>query len=98
MPADDLSALLSLPANRGLAIDVAERLRAAILGGHFGPGERLREEALAGAMGVSRGPVREALLRLEREGLLVIRRNRGGRWRTASPSRRRPSSTSNSTT
>lgn len=49
----------------------------AILTGYFGPGERLREEALASAMGVSRGPIREALTQLEREGLIVIRRNRG---------------------
>jgi DNA-binding GntR family transcriptional regulator len=77
MPRDDLGAVLALPENRSLAVDVAERLRAAILGGHFGPGERLREEELARSMGVSRGPIREALVRLEREGLLVIRRNRG---------------------
>jgi DNA-binding GntR family transcriptional regulator len=77
MPRDDLGAVLALPENRSLAVDVAERLRAAILGGHFGPGERLREEELARSMGVSRGPIREALFRLEREGLLVIRRNRG---------------------
>lgn len=74
---DDLDAVLSLPESRSLAVDIAERLRGAILTGHFGPGERLREEALARSMGVSRGPVREALMRLEREGLLVIRRNRG---------------------
>ena len=60
MPHDDLGAVLALPENRSLAVDIAERLRAAILGGHFGPGERLREEALARSMGVSRGPVREA--------------------------------------
>jgi DNA-binding GntR family transcriptional regulator len=77
MPRDDLGAVLALPENRSLAVDIAERLRAAILGGHFGPGERLREEALAKSMGVSRGPVREALVKLEREGLIVIRRNRG---------------------
>jgi DNA-binding GntR family transcriptional regulator len=77
VPRDDLGAVLALPENRSLATDIAERLRAAILDGHFGPGERLREEALARSMGVSRGPVREALVKLEREGLLVIRRNRG---------------------
>jgi DNA-binding GntR family transcriptional regulator len=77
MPRDDLGAVLALPESRSLAVDVAERLRAAIFGGHFGPGERLREEELARSMGVSRGPVREALVKLEREGLLVIRRNRG---------------------
>jgi DNA-binding GntR family transcriptional regulator len=70
-------AVLALPANRSLAADIADRLRGAILDGHFGPGERLGEESLARTMGVSRGPVREAFVRLEREGLIVIRRNRG---------------------
>jgi DNA-binding GntR family transcriptional regulator len=74
---NDLDSVLALPENRSLAVDIAERLRAAILGGHFGAGQRLREEALASSMGVSRGPIREALVKLEREGLLVIRRNRG---------------------
>lgn len=74
---DKTEAVLTLPANRGLSADIADRMRAAILDGHFGPGARLREESLARSMGVSRGPVREAFVRLEREGLVVIRRNRG---------------------
>lgn len=74
---DDLRAVLSLPENQALAVGIASRLRDAILAGYFGPGEQLREEPLARSMGVSRGPVREALLRLEREGLVVVRRNRG---------------------
>lgn len=73
----ELEAVLTLPASRGLGVDIAARLRSAILTGRFGPGERLREEALARAMGVSRGPIREAFVLLEREGLIVIRRNRG---------------------
>jgi DNA-binding GntR family transcriptional regulator len=72
-----LDGFLSLPPSRSLAEDVADRLRDAIVAGQFGPGERLREETLAQRMNVSRGPVREALARLEREGLIVIRRNRG---------------------
>jgi DNA-binding GntR family transcriptional regulator len=75
--ASDLNSMLSLPVSRGLGADIAERLRSAILNGLFGPGERLPEESLARTMGVSRGPVREALTQLEREGLIVIRRNRG---------------------
>jgi DNA-binding GntR family transcriptional regulator len=77
MSRPDLETVLALPESRGLAVDIAARLRAAILGGHFGPGQQLREEPLARSMGVSRGPIREALIRLEREGLVVIRRNRG---------------------
>jgi DNA-binding GntR family transcriptional regulator len=73
----ELETILSLPANRGLGVDIASRLRSAILNGYFGPGEQLREEGLAKSMGVSRGPVREAFVQLEREGLIVIRRNRG---------------------
>lgn len=77
MQEDALDTILSSPLNRGLATDIALRLRTAIVHGHFGPGERLREEALAKTLGVSRGPVREALSQLEREGLVVIQRNRG---------------------
>ncbi|CAN5846711.1 GntR family transcriptional regulator [soil metagenome] len=73
----DLSHVLEPPEKRVLAEDVAARLRTAILQGHFAPGERLREERLAQALGVSRGPVREALAELERQGLVVIFRNRG---------------------
>jgi DNA-binding GntR family transcriptional regulator len=73
----DLNTMLTLPASRGLGVDIAERLRSAILNGYFGPGARLPEEQLARTMGVSRGPVREALATLEREGLIIIRRNRG---------------------
>lgn len=77
MQADALETILSSPLNRGLATDIALRLRTAIVHGHFGPGERLREEALAKTLGVSRGPVREALSQLAREGLVVIQPNRG---------------------
>ncbi len=77
MQADVREGILSSPLNRGLATDIALRLRTAIVHGHFSPGERLREEGLAKTLGVSRGPVREALSQLEREGLVVIQRNRG---------------------
>jgi DNA-binding GntR family transcriptional regulator len=72
-----LDTILSPPLNRGLAADIALRLRTAILHGYFAPGEHLREEAIAKSLGVSRGPVREAFSQLEREGMVVIQRNRG---------------------
>jgi DNA-binding GntR family transcriptional regulator len=64
-------------ATKALADTVAERLRDTIFSGQLAPGDRLREEQLAGALDVSRGPIRDALLQLEREGLVVRRRNRG---------------------
>src|ERR1700722_17271043 len=60
-----------------LSDEVVDRLRDSILRGHFAPGDRLREEQLADALGVSRGPIRNALVQLEREGLVQRRRNRG---------------------
>ncbi len=48
-----------------------ERLREWILDGTLAPGEPLRDEALAEALGMSRTPVREALQRLEDDGLVV---------------------------
>lgn len=62
---------------RGLADEVADRIRDAIFDGVYGLGQPLREVELATALGVSRGPVREALLRLEREGLVSSVWHRG---------------------
>ena len=69
--------LLEPARNNGLFQEVADRLRDAILQGRFRPGERLREVELSNLLEVSRGPVREALTKLEHEGLVITRRNRG---------------------
>jgi DNA-binding GntR family transcriptional regulator len=51
---------------------VFESLREAIIGGKLAPGERLMEIQMAEEMGVSRTPVREAIRKLELEGLVVM--------------------------
>jgi DNA-binding GntR family transcriptional regulator len=51
--------------------DVYVRLRSAIVDGTLEPGEVLRDQELAGWLGVSRTPVREALLRLQQAGLVT---------------------------
>lgn len=48
-----------------------ESIRDAIIDGTFLPGERLRDTELEGWLGISRTPIREALLRLERARLVV---------------------------
>ena len=48
-----------------------EKIKEAIIKGHFKPGEKLVEQTLAQEMGVSRTPVREAIRRLEAEGFVV---------------------------
>lgn len=62
---------------RTLTDDVLANLRQGIIEGAFGPGCRIVERKLAEQLGVSRGPVREAMLRLEHEGLLVCDKGRG---------------------
>ena len=52
---------------------VYDSLRDAIWEGRFAHGERLREEEIASALGVSRTPVREAMGQLQAQGLVVIR-------------------------
>jgi len=47
-----------------------ESLRASILSGQFAAGERLVEVALAQELGISRGPLREAMAQLEKDGLI----------------------------
>lgn len=56
---------------RLLRDDVHGRLRDAIIDGTLEPGEQLRDADLAAWLGVSRTPVREALLRLGQAGLVV---------------------------
>ena len=48
-------------------------LRAEILSGRLRPGQALSENEIAHRLGVSRTPVREAIIRLENEGLLSVR-------------------------
>src|SRR6187200_37414 len=56
---------------------IAETLREEILRGAVAPGQALRQEELAERFGVSRLPVRDALLRLEAQGLVHVYPNRG---------------------
>ncbi len=56
---------------------VVESIRQAIISGQFPPGMRLMELQLAEEMGVSRTPVREAIRKMELEGLVVMIPRRG---------------------
>ena len=56
---------------------VQERMREAIIEGHFKPGERLVERPLCDQLGVSRTVIRETIRYLEAEGLVQIAPNRG---------------------
>ncbi len=58
---------------------VASYLRDAILGGQLRPGDRIRQEEVAGRLRASRLPVREALRILESEGLTELEPHKGAR-------------------
>ena len=60
----------------------ADLIRQAILDGRVVPGQRLKEEELAQQLGISRTPIREALLVLQTEGLLEATPNRGAAVRS----------------
>ncbi|MEX2641846.1 MAG: FCD domain-containing protein [Acetobacterales bacterium] len=68
---------LALLKTTSLAMLVQEDILARIASGDLVGGDKLSENALAGRLGVSRGPVREAFRTLERAGLLRFERNRG---------------------
>lgn len=70
---------LKVTKRRVLADEVTDDIRAAILSHQLEPGRKLAEDELAIQVGVSRGPIREALARLEREGLVIIERHKGAR-------------------
>lgn len=64
------------PPRRRLANEVYDQLVQAIMSREIGPEDRLVQEKLAAELQISRTPVREALMRLEQEGVLTVS-NRG---------------------
>ncbi|AMX02874.1 GntR family transcriptional regulator [Microbulbifer thermotolerans] len=56
---------------------IADQLRSDIISGKLAPNTKLNEQQLANRFGVSRGPVRDVLLQLTKEGLLVAKNNCG---------------------
>lgn len=75
---------LDIVRTRSLSSLVAQEIERMILAGSLAAGERLNEAALATSLGVSRGPVREAVRGLERSGLVVAVRNQGSYVRQVS--------------
>lgn len=77
---DGLSSYRVSQTGRGNAVAATTHaLREAVFDGALAPGAWLREVALAEALGVSRTPVREALARLEEEGIVVRESGAGAR-------------------
>jgi DNA-binding GntR family transcriptional regulator len=65
------------PISRNASAAASEIIREAIMEGRLAPGQRLKEEELARELGISRTPVREALLMLQSEGLVDLIPKRG---------------------
>jgi DNA-binding GntR family transcriptional regulator len=65
------------PLTQSLAEQIASRLGERILTAVYEPGQRIMEQAVAMEFAVSRGPVREALRLLEKDGLVTILARRG---------------------
>lgn len=71
-----------MPPPKNASASAGEVIGEAILDGRLEAGQRLKESELAEQLGLSRTPVREALLLLHAEGLVELTPNRGARVRT----------------
>jgi DNA-binding GntR family transcriptional regulator len=71
-----------LPLTRNASVAATELIREAIIDGRLEPGRRLKEEEVASELGISRTPVREALLILQAQGLVELTPNRGASVRS----------------
>jgi len=56
---------------------IADQLRSDIISGDLEPNTKLNEKALADRFGVSRGPIRDVIIELTKEGLLITKQNCG---------------------
>ena len=69
--------MLKLTKNPNLTEQAYQSVKRQLLNGSFPEGSKLTEEYLSNALGISKSPVREALMRLESEGLICIEARRG---------------------
>jgi DNA-binding GntR family transcriptional regulator len=69
---NDHNAFEGIMLPRSLMEDITDSLRDAIIEGRLQPGQQIVEKELQKTLGVSRAPIREALLKLEGQGLVVI--------------------------
>ena len=69
--------MLRLPRSPNLTELAYQSVKQQLLNGSFREGSKLTEEYLSGLLGISKSPVREALMRLESEGLICIEARRG---------------------
>ena len=67
---------------RSVREQIVDTVRAEVLAGAWSNDEPVREQALAKRFGVSRGPIRDVLQQLSREGVLIYRPNKGVRVNT----------------
>jgi len=68
---------LEILQNQSLTMLVQQEIERMIVSGEIGAGAKLSENTIALKLGVSRGPVREALRGLEQTGLVQVEKNRG---------------------
>src|SRR5690606_26868857 len=78
----DRSAVITRPSIPSQAEEVLRRM---ILEGTLSPGERLNEVTIADSIGISRGPLREAIKRLSGQGYLTMETHRGAFVKTYTP-------------
>ncbi len=86
---EDIVVDMKKPSRKASPVSTSQKvenfIRDAIYEGRLKPRERLIEDDIARQLGCSRGPLREAMLRLERDGLIVITPRRGTFIRDISP-------------
>jgi DNA-binding GntR family transcriptional regulator len=68
---------MKLKKNRTLREQIVSSLRESIIRGELDPGQKITEPELAGKLGISRTPIREAFRQLESEGFLTVIPRRG---------------------
>src|SRR5437763_6040134 len=84
-PGDEVTTKPTPSGHRTMALAAADELRRRILSGEFPEGFQLKQEALAEDFGMSRIPIREALVQLESEGFVKILPHRGALLAELSP-------------